>query len=268
MYTYNFLQWLMFFYIYCFVGWVIESTIVSVEEKRFVNRGFLRSPFLPLYGFGAIVILFVSIPVRDNHFLVYLFGMIGTTILEYFTGWLMEQLFKVKYWDYSKQKFNFKGRICVTSSLFWGVLSLFLTEVLHKPVESFVLGLDRNLELIIVIVISALLLSDLVYSFKTAVDVSRIYAKIEEIKKESEALKEQLEAKWEDRVEASERLSAIRGRISELKEEHSVVMKKISAFHKDFILAHPSATSKKFGEAIMEVRERLGRKSPDDDDDE
>lgn len=267
MYTYNFLQWLLFFYIYCFVGWVIESAIVSVEEKRFVNRGFLRSPFLPLYGFGAIVILFVSIPVRDNPFLVYLFGMIGTTVLEYFTGWLMEQLFKVKYWDYSKQKFNLKGRICVTSSLFWGVLSLFLTEVLHKPVEAFVLGMDRNLELIIVMVISALFVSDLIYSFKTALDVSRIYAKIEEIKKEYEELREQLETKWEDKVEASERLSAVRERISELKEERRQVMKKISAFHKAFILAHPNATSKKFSAAIKEVRERLGKRNPDDDED-
>lgn len=97
MYSYSLIQWILFFYIYCFLGWIIESTIVSVTRKKLVNRGFLIAPMLPLYGTGAILILFVSLPVKDNIFLVYFFGMIAATILEYFTGWLMETLLKMKY---------------------------------------------------------------------------------------------------------------------------------------------------------------------------
>lgn len=111
MYSYSFIQWLLFFYIYCFVGWCIESTIVSVDSRKFVNRGFVRGPVLPIYGFGAIVILFVTIPVKESPVLVYVLGAIGTTILEYITGWLMERMFKMKYWDYSDCKFNLKGYI-------------------------------------------------------------------------------------------------------------------------------------------------------------
>ena len=86
---YNIYQWLIFFYIYCFLGWCIESTIVSVESKKMINRGFLSGPLLPIYGLGAVLVLFITLPFRDNLLAVYFVGMIGATILEYFTGWLM-----------------------------------------------------------------------------------------------------------------------------------------------------------------------------------
>ena len=70
MYTYTWYQWLAFFYLYCFFGWIFESTYVSLKKKRFVNRGFLRLPMLPLYGSGAVMMLWVSLPVHDNLLLV------------------------------------------------------------------------------------------------------------------------------------------------------------------------------------------------------
>ena len=100
--------WLLFFFIYCFFGWIFESTYVSLCKHRFVNRGFMRGPFLPLYGSGAILMLFVSIPVENHLALVYLAGCIVlvTCSLEYLTSYVMEKLFKARYWDYSTQKFN------------------------------------------------------------------------------------------------------------------------------------------------------------------
>ena len=66
MYTYTWYQWLAFFYVYCFLGWIFESTYVSLKQKRLVNRGFLRLPMLPLYGSGAVMMLWVSLPVRGQ----------------------------------------------------------------------------------------------------------------------------------------------------------------------------------------------------------
>ena len=128
MYVYGLPQWLMFFYIYCFAGWIFESVYVTLRTKHFVNRGFLRAPMLPLYGTGAVVMLWVSIPVRGNLVLTYLAGVIGATALEYVVGIGMEALFKVKYWDYSDQRFHFQGVICLSSSIAWGFLTLLLTE--------------------------------------------------------------------------------------------------------------------------------------------
>lgn len=259
MFSYNFPQWLMFFYIYCLVGWIIESTIVSVESRKLVNRGFLRGPYLPIYGFGALTILFVTLPFSDNPAMVYLSGLIGTTILEYITGALMETFLKTKYWDYSNQKFNYKGRICLTSSLFWGFLSLLLTYVLHKPIEKAVLSLyEVNLVAfsIVLVSVSFLFLSDMVYAFKTALDVNKLLAKITKIKEEMSQIKKQIEEKTEN----SEITAKLREKLQLLKNEHSVTMDKIGFFRTNLIKAHPTARSIKFNEALLEVREKINQR--------
>ena len=143
MYTYSWYHWITFFFLYSFFGWIFESTYVSILKRRFVNRGFLRLPLLPLYGTGAVMMLWLSLPVKDSVVLVYLAGVVGATALEYVTGYVMEKLFKMKYWDYSNQPFNLHGYICLSSSVAWGFLTIFLTEVIHRPVAEFVLGMNR-----------------------------------------------------------------------------------------------------------------------------
>ena len=83
------------------------------------------------------MMLVVSMPFQDNLVMVYIAGCIGATVLEYVTGVTMEALFKVRYWDYSKNKFNFQGHICLGSSLAWGGLTILMTEFIHKPIEHF-----------------------------------------------------------------------------------------------------------------------------------
>ena len=79
MYTYPWYHWLTFFYIYCFLGWIIESSFVSFQKRRLVNRGFLRLPLLPLYGTGAVMMLWVSLPVKDNLVMVYIAGFFAAS---------------------------------------------------------------------------------------------------------------------------------------------------------------------------------------------
>ena len=132
-------QWLLFFFIYCFWGWVWESCYVSVRKREWINRGFLYGPILPIYGFGAIIILWLTLPVQYSLILIFLFGMIGATLLEYATGFVMERLFHVRYWDYSNCRFNVNGYICLFATLGWGVFSILLVKVLHPPIERIVL---------------------------------------------------------------------------------------------------------------------------------
>ena len=139
MHAYYFSQWVLFFFIYSFIGWVWESCYVSVRKHRWVNRGFMHGPMLPLYGSGALVVLVSTISVRENMALVFLLGMLAATVLEYFTGAAMERIFHVRYWDYSNQKLNIHGYICVSSSLCWGGFSVLLVRVVHLPIETAVL---------------------------------------------------------------------------------------------------------------------------------
>lgn len=123
-------HWLFMFFVFTFIGWVHETTVESLYHRKFINRGSLRGPYIPIYGFGGCLIILCSYPFRANGFFVFLSGMIGCTILEYFTGFLMEKLFKRQFWDYSMMKFTYKNRISLLSSLCWGLLSLFMIYML------------------------------------------------------------------------------------------------------------------------------------------
>lgn len=157
MYTYQPVVWMLIFYVYCFLGWCFETAVVSIQQRRFVNRGFIRGPMLPLYGTGAVVILFVALPLRAHPVLLFICGMIAATLLEYVTGWAMETLFKVKYWDYSTHKLQYKGRICMQSSLAWGALSLLLVRLIHPPIETMITALPLWIAHVFNILISVFL---------------------------------------------------------------------------------------------------------------
>lgn len=164
-------QWLLFFFIYCFFGWVWETLYVSAKSHELVNRGFLHGPFLPIYGSGAIVILLSTIGVRDNLLLIYLFGLVSSTILEYFTGAAMEKLFGVRYWDYSKNRFNLNGHICLFVSLAWGVFAMILVRVVHPPIENLVLLIPENVVDISAIVLTLAVAVDTTVSAGEALDL-------------------------------------------------------------------------------------------------
>ena len=192
MYTYAWYHWLTFFYIYCFCGWVFESTYVSLKQHHFVNRGFLRLPMLPLYGTGAVMMLWVSLPVKNNLFLVYCSGVVAATLLEYVTGYVMERLFKVRYWDYSNQKFNLHGYICLTSSIAWGFLTIFMTEVIHKPIEHFVLNLPPALEWCLLGAVSGCFVMDTIQSTKEALSLAKALESVAKLRAELEEIQVQL----------------------------------------------------------------------------
>jgi len=192
MYEYTWYQWLMFFFLYCLFGWIFESAYVSVKTRHLVNRGFLRLPMLPLYGTGAVMMLWVSLPFREHLGMVYLSGVAAATLLEYVTGWGMERLFKMKYWDYSSQRFNLKGYICLSSSIAWGGLTIFLTELIHPPIAQYVMGLPSVVTITVVAVISILFAADTVRSVKTALDLAKVLDAMTKMKAELDDIQLQM----------------------------------------------------------------------------
>lgn len=181
-YSYSAAQWLLVFYLYCMLGWCFESTVVSVGQRRLVNRGFLRGPMLPIYGFGAVILLHVSLPLKQHPVWLYLASMIAATVFEYIVGVVMEKIFKVKYWDYSKQRFQFQGYICLRSSLCWGFLGLILTSVIHPPIEKLVLGLPFIGLIVIDVLFSAAFISDVIVSVRSALDLAKVLEELDRLR--------------------------------------------------------------------------------------
>ncbi|MCI8900313.1 MAG: putative ABC transporter permease [Lachnospiraceae bacterium] len=190
---YTFSTWLFFFYFYCFLGWIWETCYVSVLKAKWVNRGFMRGPFLPIYGSGAIVVLIFTLPFRTNPGLVFVVGMASATILEYFTGAAMEQMFHVRYWDYSNQRLNLNGHICVTSSLAWGMFSVILTLYGHTPVERLVSCMNINVLEAIVFVLTVYISIDMAESVREAINLKEVLLSLEENNEEFRRLQKHIE---------------------------------------------------------------------------
>lgn len=292
-YDYNWIQWLFFFFFYSFLGWCFESAYVSIKEKKFVNRGFIRGPFLPLYGSGALMMLIVSMPFSDNLLLTYLSGCIGATALEYVTGVAMESLFKVRYWDYSNQKFNFQGQICLSSTLAWGVLTVLMTRVVHTPVETLMWRLPENVLELITMVVLVYFTADYAISFKAALDLRSVLIRIESARQELERLQRRLdvilalaeedrENRKEDMQQRREELAAgierrfeklrvalanpdlhfePRQEVAELREKFRVALRRreTGSFAQDavwrgMLRGNPGMVSRKFTEALEELK--------------
>lgn len=222
MYNYEVWQWVLYFFIYCFIGWIWETAYVSLKSGHFENRGFMNGPFLPIYGSGAIIMLFVSLPVKNSVILVFIFGSIAATLLELFTGMAMESLFHVRYWDYSYRKIQYKGHICLVSSISWGFFSCLLVYFIHKPIEGLVLSIDEGIGQLIAIIVTICATADFATSFKTALELKNMLITAEDIKKQIEKLERRAEIVEVFIADSAEKAS------EDLREHISDIIEKIS----------------------------------------
>ena len=125
----NVMIYFLLFLIYSFCGWAIEVIGKLIEKKRFINRGFLIGPYCPIYGFGALAITFLLKKYTNDGIALFIMAIVICGILEYITSYLMEKIFKARWWDYSQKKFNINGRVCLDTLIPFGLLGLFIMYV-------------------------------------------------------------------------------------------------------------------------------------------
>ena len=211
----NILTFFLIFYIYSFMGWCFESLYVSIKTKKIVNRGFLNGPWLPIYGSGAVIILFSTIPLMNNPVLVYVSSVILATILELVTGIFMERLFKIKYWDYKDNFLNYKGYICLKSSITWGFMGLLTTYVINEPVAKFIDRLNIGISAAFVAMITLVFIFDFCKSFKAAFDIRKIILSSTVLAEDINEIKLQISKALEERKEkANQKAEDIKRRLS------------------------------------------------------
>lgn len=133
----------MNFLVYSFIGWCIEVAFHAITMGKVVNRGFLNGPVCPVYGFGMLAVLAManSLEKTDvtnvNVGVLFIGGVILTTLIELVAGWILEMHFHTRWWDYSKEKFNFKGYICLRFSILWGIGVVLAVKVIHPLLEKY-----------------------------------------------------------------------------------------------------------------------------------
>lgn len=133
---YRLINW---FFLFSFIGYLLECVVLTYENIHLVfNRGFGHGPFCVIYGVGAAGALILLEPVSHSPVRLYLFSMIMATAIELFTGHVMVKLFGTFWWDYSRKPFNYKGMICLESSIAWGFLGILFFRFLNGLVFSIV----------------------------------------------------------------------------------------------------------------------------------
>lgn len=157
-----FLLWIT----YSFLGWLIESVFISVHKRKFINSGFLHGPICPIYGFGAILVIFFFSSYKNNLILIFILGMSITSLIEFITSYAMEKLLHKRWWDYSRMPFSLQGRICLLYSCFFGIMSVSVMYIIHPLITEIFIKISNNTQKFLSIYIFILLLFDLYYSYK------------------------------------------------------------------------------------------------------
>ena len=186
---YSFLAIIIYFITYSFLGWVMESIFRSISERKIINTGFLKGPFCPIYGVGAIIMLLFLKRFSDNLIVLFIVSVVVLTIWEYLVGVLLEKLFHTKYWDYSNNKFNFQGRICLMNSIFWGILGVVFVKYIHLLIESLIEKIDFRILIFVYSILGIIILVDAISSI---IKVKNIKVTLEKIEKLNNEIKEKL----------------------------------------------------------------------------
>ncbi|MGG5461767.1 putative ABC transporter permease [Clostridium sp. B9] len=163
----NIIYKILYIIIYSFLGWICEVIYCYILDHKFTNRGFLNGPLCPVYGFGALFVLTFLNDFRNNVFLVFILGVIITSVLEYVTSVILEVSFHTKWWDYSNHKFNIHGRVCLLNSTLFGILSVVLVEVINPAIVNLVSKFPKELVILITILLTTAIFVDFVITVST-----------------------------------------------------------------------------------------------------
>lgn len=209
-----------YFIVYSFLGWVMESVLKTALQRKPVNSGFLYGPFCPIYGFGAIFMFLFLQGFKDNPILLFIIAFFVLSLWEYLVGWLLEKIFHTKYWDYTENKFNIKGRVCLMNSLFWGFLGVVFIRYMHPFIMEKIDLIKTNDLLFITGTLSIIMIVDLIVSI---IKVKHITVNLEKLKEITNTIKEKID-ELETKQITKEALQEV---IEELAYKQTVIKRKL-----------------------------------------
>ena len=174
-------QLLWIFFLYAFLGWCTEVSYAALRTGKFVNRGFLNGPVCPIYGCGVVVVLAGLEPLKGNFVLLFLGSVVLTSALEWATGFVLEKLFRQRWWDYSDKPFNLGGYICLEFSVMWGFACLFVVDILHPTVKLLIALMPRTVGWVLLAISAVSMAVYLAATVSTIVKVNRNLARIDQL---------------------------------------------------------------------------------------
>lgn len=167
------MKYFYIFIIYSFLGWLMEVLLVSFQQRKITARGFLIGPWCPIYGFGALFVTLLLKKYYEDPIVLFIMSFLLGTILEYITSYLMEKMFKARWWDYTNHKFHINGRVSLTTSLGFGLLGVILVYVFNPFFLKIISNIPNILFNTVMIIILLIFVSDVIISFKIITNIKK-----------------------------------------------------------------------------------------------
>ena len=150
----------LLFIMYSFCGWLLEVVNVSIKSKKVCDRGFLIGPICPIYGISSLIMILLLNKYKHDYLVLFFMSMMICSIIEYITSYIMEKLFKTRWWDYSKNKFNLNGRVCLKNSVLFGILGIIVVAYINPLFLDLLNKINYNTQNYIGIVLLVLFILD------------------------------------------------------------------------------------------------------------
>ncbi|HNZ53494.1 MAG TPA: hypothetical protein PLD55_04030 [bacterium] len=167
---------LLLFTVYSFLGWIIEVIYRFIIDKKLLNPGFFYGPYLPIYGFSALAVTFMT-DITGNCVLVILSGTLFVTLLEYIAGTVTENYFGMKLWDYSDEKFNIKGRICLKYSVLWAILITIFIFIIHPYILKKIVAIPFSYKIFVTVFLSGIYFHDIILTTLMILNIKKFIEK-------------------------------------------------------------------------------------------
>ncbi|MFR0823579.1 MAG: putative ABC transporter permease [Clostridia bacterium] len=177
---YDIEKYVLLFFIYAFLGWIMEVIGKLIQQKKFINRGFLIGPYCPIYGHGAILITILLSRYKANPFILFFMAILICSILEYATSYFMEKIFHARWWDYSQYKFNINGRICLRTMIPFGILGCFIIYISNPLFLEIIEKIPQSILLVLCIFLVSIFIIDNLISFNIIRNVQTTGKKIKD----------------------------------------------------------------------------------------
>ena len=167
------------FWFYSILGWIMETTKVSLNKKKIINRGFFLGPYCPIYGTGGILLLTLK-DYQSEPLVVFILSIVICSLVEYLTSYFMELIYRVRWWDYSNRMLNINGRICFFNSICFGLMGMVLVCFLNPYFLNLINKMNSNVRLIIVVILFIGTTIDMIITFNAMFDIRKTVLNIKD----------------------------------------------------------------------------------------
>ncbi len=270
----NSVQVLWYFFIYAFLGWCLEVIFAALKNEGFINRGFLNGPVCPIYGFGAILVLFCLTPIKDHILILFCGSVLLTTLLEGLTGFVLEKLFHTNWWDYSLEPLNFKGYVCARFSILWGFACILIVDLFHPLIIALVNLIPPPFKTNLIILICILFIYDFLVTIAAILKFNHDLEQLDKMSRFIKNLSDEIGLKLFDKtmetmeigndlkeraVEIKENVLLKKEQLEKLKKEYEKILHDRLENHR-LLRAFPDAKSIRYNAIFQRLKEIKNKK--------